>query len=229
MVLEGERAGRGETRELRVFDHGFSVEDDGETFAAEGDFKGVPFADGFIGADFRGDAGADGGRHFGVHAVAVHFAGADGPAPDVELGLAGAAQVNAGVGVGRGRDEVFAVGAFFVGAVGEDGGDGVEARGLFDAPVEAEGEVAVGFFGPEIFVAGSFGAGVVVDDAVEDFPVAVVADGRFPPGEVAAVEERDPARGKCGRGRGGRAGERREGERGGEQGEETGEFHGDVE
>ena len=83
VVLEGERAGRGETRELRVFDHGFSVEDDGETFAAEGDFKGVPFADGFVGADFRGDAGADGGRHFGVHAVAVHFAGADGPAPDV--------------------------------------------------------------------------------------------------------------------------------------------------
>ena len=37
--------------------------------------------------------------------------------------------------------------------------------GFLDAPVEAEGEIAVRFFGPEVFVAGGFGAGVVVDHA----------------------------------------------------------------
>lgn len=64
MVLEGERARCGEAGELGVVDHGLAVEDDREALAAERDFQGVPLADGMVGADFRGDAGADGGRIF---------------------------------------------------------------------------------------------------------------------------------------------------------------------
>ena len=39
-----------------------------------------------------------------------------------------------------------------------------------------------------------FAAGVVVDDAVDDLPVAVVALGHLPAGQVLAVEERDETR-----------------------------------
>jgi len=35
-----------------------------------------------------------------------------------------------------------------------------------------------------------FAFGVVIDDAIEDAPVAVVAGGNFPAGQVAAVEQR---------------------------------------
>jgi len=76
-----------------------------------------------------------------------------------------------------------------VGAVREDGGHGIEPGRLLDAPVEPQDEVAVLLRAPEVLVAGRLGAGVVVDDAVEDLPVAVVAGGHLPVGEVFAVEE----------------------------------------
>ena len=54
-------------------------------------------------------------------------------------------------------------------------------------------EVVILAVAPERFVALGLAPGVVVDDAVDDLPVAVVAVGHLPAGQVFAVEERDEA------------------------------------
>src|SRR6185369_1233519 len=62
-----------------------------------------------------------------------------------------------------------------MGAVGEDVGDvRVGVRRLLDPPVDAEDKVGEGAVGPQALVAPRLALGVVVDDASDDLPVAVV-------------------------------------------------------
>ena len=57
-------------------------------------------------------------------------------------------------------------------------------------PVQLQDEVAVFAVAPERLVPGGLAAGIVIDDAIDDFPVAVIAVGHFPAGQVLAVEKR---------------------------------------
>ena len=108
--------------------------------------------------------------------------------------LLGPAQVDARIGVGHGQADLLAVGVLLVDAVRQDDRHvRVHVRRRLDAPIDPEDEVAELLLGPERLVAGGFALGVVVDDAVDDFPVAVVAGGDLPAREVLAVEERREA------------------------------------
>src|SRR5262249_61692168 len=91
-------------------------------------------------------------------------------------------------------------------------------------PVDAEDEVAERLLAPQALLALGLALGVVVDDAVDHLPVAVVPLGHLPAGEVLAVEQLDEAlRDAAGR-RGGRG---RPGGRGG-QGEPSGARRGEA-
>src|SRR5690606_26509366 len=120
-----------------------------------GDDEAIPAAEGIVGTFLRCDTGT----HFGwlrfVGAVAVDFARAGGPAPDVDLAFAVAAEVDAAVtGVG----DAFALGpAVVVGrvaAVGQDDPPGHLGRLGGEPPVGDEDEVGVFLFGPQILVFG---------------------------------------------------------------------------
>src|SRR5262249_6810236 len=144
--------------------------------AASGDLKMVPLTDRLVRLGPGGGGGPQLGRRFGVGADAVHLAGANRPAPDVYLVAAGAAHVDAGVGVGQGQAQFLALDIACVRAVGQDVGDvRVEERGLLDAPVHLQDEVAELGLRPQTLVALGRALGVVVDDAVDDFPVSAVA------------------------------------------------------
>ena len=73
------------------------------------DLERVPLADVAVGQLLRRHARAHLGRHLVVDAVAVDLARADRPAPDVDLRLGLAAQVDAGVRVGHGHQHRLAV------------------------------------------------------------------------------------------------------------------------
>ena len=194
VMLEDDRPAIGEVGQIRFVDHGFAVEHDRDGFSARGNLEFVPFADRFIGLSARGDGGAHFSGDFWVHADAIHFAGANRPAPNIHLVAGGAADVNAGIGVGQGEFEFLAFHVFGVGAVGQDVGNvWIDVRRVLDAPFEAEDVVAVFLVAGEAFFAFGFTFGIVIDDPVEDFPVAVIAFGNFPSGEVATVEERNEA------------------------------------
>src|SRR5262249_3757702 len=62
-------------------------------------------------------------------------------------------------------------------------------------PIDLQDEILVFLFGPEVLVLLilGFAERVVIDHAVQDFPVAVVAFRNGPAGEILAVEERDEA------------------------------------
>ena len=62
--------------------------------------------------------------------------------------------------------------------------------GLLDSPIQLQHEVAIFAVAPERFVTLRLAAGVVIDDAIDDFPVAVVTFGHLPAGEVVAAKER---------------------------------------
>src|SRR5207253_3058748 len=83
-----DRPARGDARKLGVFDDGFAIELDRKAVALHGDEHAVPLAYRRVGIHLGRDAGADFGRHLLIHAVAVDFAGADRPAPEVDLALA---------------------------------------------------------------------------------------------------------------------------------------------
>src|SRR5690606_31717385 len=112
---------------------------------------------------------------------------ADGPAPDVDLRFGGAAEIDAGIGVGHHGDDGVTVFVEFMAAVGQHGGNGIFALGAFDAPLDVEPEIAEGLFGPEGLVAGEVDAGVAVDDPVLDLPDLGMAGFVFPSVEVFAV------------------------------------------
>ena len=93
----GELRGLGEAG---LVENGFAVQNNREVLALHRNFKGVPFADGFIGIFARRDRRAN----FGVGVIitiAVDFAGADPPVPDIDLVLAGAANIDPGIGDGH--------------------------------------------------------------------------------------------------------------------------------
>ena len=71
----------------------------------------------------------------------------------------------------------------------------VDERRFLEPPVDLEDEVAILDVAPERLVALGLALGVVVDHAVNDFPVPAVALWYFPAGQVLAVEERDKALG----------------------------------
>src|SRR5262249_19855478 len=123
--------------------------------------------------------------------------GADRPAPDVHLVPAGAAEVDAGVGVRQGQAQLLAPGVAGVRAVGQDVQDArVDVGSLLDAPVHAQDEVAELPLGPQALGAPGLAPGVVVDDAVDDLPVPAVPLGPLPAAQVLAVEQgREPSRG----------------------------------
>ena len=62
---------------------------------------------------------------------------------------------------------------------------------LLDSPIQLQDEVAIFAVAPERFVTLRLAAGIVIDDAIDDLPVAVVSRGHFPAAKVVAVEERD--------------------------------------
>ena len=142
-----------------------------------------------VGLESRCHARADLPRQLLVVADAVNFPGADRPAPDVQLILRHAAEVDPRIGVRHRVGQVLAIRTLHGAAVGEDIRYVVEARRLLDAPVETELEVAVFLLGPEILVTRGFRLGIVVDHALEHFPMSVVALRNDPPAEVLSVEK----------------------------------------
>ena len=107
------------------------------------DLEPVPLADRLVGLHAGRDGGASSGGRPGIRADAVHLARADRPAPDVDLILAAAAEVDAGIGVGQREPQLLAVDVPGVGAVGQDVGDvSVDVGRLLDPPVDVQDEVA---------------------------------------------------------------------------------------
>src|SRR5262249_6506329 len=81
--------------------------------------------------------------------------------------------------------------------VGQDVGAFLVEKGpLFGPPVHVQDEIAVLAVAPERLVPRGFALGVVVDDAVDDLPVSVIARRHFPPGQILAVEERNEPLGR---------------------------------
>ena len=130
--------------------------------------------------------------------------------------LPDAAEVDAGIGVGQGQLQLLAVDVPGVGAVGQDVGDvRVDVRRFLEPPVDVQLEVAELAVQPEALVPLGLALGVVVDHAVDHLPVAAIALGHLPAGEVLAVEERREARRRLvvgGRRRRGQAHDQRHGE-----------------
>ncbi len=84
-----------------------------------------------------------------------------------------------------------------VGAIRQDVGNIlVEERRLFEPPIHLQDEIAVLAFAPERLVARSFALGIIVDDPIDDLPVAVIAGRYFPPGQVLTIKERDKILGR---------------------------------
>src|SRR4029078_1841488 len=119
----------------------------------DGDVVGVPLADVSIGILRRRRRRTHSGRHFLVHSIAVDFTGPDGPAPDIHLRLARAAQENPGIGIRHGYADLLSIGVFLVRAVVFDDRDvRVDVRRRLDAPVDVQREIAVRTFGPQTLV-----------------------------------------------------------------------------
>ena len=84
-----------------------------------------------------------------------------------------------------------------MGAVRQNVGNVLVDEGrLLEPPIKLQDEVAVFALAPERLVALRFAAGVIIDDAIDDLPVAVVALGHFPAGQVLAVEKGNKALGR---------------------------------
>ena len=194
VMLEGEAAPLGEVGDRGARDDGHAVQDDRDRLTPRRDLEMVPLAHRPVSLVPGGDGGAEVGRGVAAGPHGVHLARADGPAPDVDLVIAVAAEEDAGVGVGQRELQFFAVDVLRVRAVGQDVRDVlVDERRLLEPPVQPQHEVAVLPLGPQVLVARGFAAGVVVDHAVDDLPVPVVAVGHLPAGEVLAVEQGDEA------------------------------------
>src|SRR5207249_1288856 len=70
----------------------------------------------------------------------------------------------------------------------------LERRLQLEPPVDLEDEVAERFLTPQGFVILlRLAAGVIINDAIHDLPVAVVPLGHLPAGQIVAIEERDKA------------------------------------
>src|SRR5262249_60684246 len=94
VLLERDRSFCGPAWELGVADSLFAVELHPETVAFHRDLEGVPLAARAIHLLLRRDAGTNLGRHLLIRAIAVHFARADRPHPDIHLGLWFAAKID---------------------------------------------------------------------------------------------------------------------------------------
>ena len=98
---------------------------------------------------------------------------------------------DAGVGIGSGKGHGFTVCTEFIGTIGLNVPDGgVVVWGRLDFPIEDEGVVGELFFGPQVFFAGGFAEGVVVDFSAGGFPVVVVALRDAPTAKIGSCEER---------------------------------------
>jgi len=73
---------------------------------------------------------------------------------------------------------------------------GIHEGRCLDAPVNLEHEIAQLAIAPKGLVTLGFARGVVVNDAVHHFPVAVVAIRHLPAGEVLAVKQGGEAGGR---------------------------------
>ena len=190
VMLERDGPARGNTRKLRVAEHFLAVEHDGQPIAAHRDLERVPLSDVAVGVALGGHAGADRRRHLVVGAIAVHFAGSDRPAPDVDLRLARPAKVDAGVRVRHVEADLLAVGVLLVETARQDDRHvRVDVRRGLDSPLDFQHEVAELALRVQRLVTGRFAFGVVVDHAVDDLPVTVVTGRDLPAREVLAVEE----------------------------------------
>ena len=184
-MLKGEPAAVGEVGDGRAGDHRFSVQHDLHGLAFDRDLEMVPFADRFVGLGARGDGGTDIGRCLGIHPDAVHLARPDRPAPDIHLKKAVAAKEDTGISVGKGERSSLPWMSLACVPSGKIYGNVlVDERCFLEPPVELQDEVAIFAVAPERFVALGLAAGVVIDDAIDDFPVAVVALGHFPAGQI---------------------------------------------
>src|SRR5262245_27458608 len=96
-MLQSEGAARRNSWQGCITDHCLTVEKNGDALAAHPNEKSVPLAKGFVGANFRSHRRADFVRQRFVLPIIPHLPGADGPAPDVDLSLADAADVDAAV------------------------------------------------------------------------------------------------------------------------------------
>src|SRR5207302_7323561 len=120
-------------------------------------------------------AGADLGRLGFVGAIAVDFARSDGPAPDVDLALVVAAQIDAAV-AGVVHFHFF----LLAGVVGRILAAGHDDRPLHllrlarQPPIGQQREVAEFLLGPQILVLG-FALAVVFQQPVGALPVPLVA------------------------------------------------------
>ena len=118
-----------------------------------------------------------------IHADAVHLARPDRPAPDVHLKEPVAAEKDTRIRVRQRQLHLLAVDVPGMRAVRQDIGDILVDEGAsLSRQSSCKTKSRVFAVAPERLVALGLAAGVVVDDAVDDLPVAVVPLGHFPPG-----------------------------------------------
>ena len=85
-----------------------------------------------------------------------------------------------------------------VGAIRQDVGNIFVEEGRFlKPPIHLQDEIAILAVAPERLVTQSLALGIVVDDAIDDLPVSVIASRHFPPAQVLTIEERDKPLGRC--------------------------------
>src|SRR6185437_9539117 len=97
VVLQGDWPASRHAGQLGVVGHRSAIEFDRQPIAPHRDEEAVPFAERMVGLDLWSDAGADLGRHFFIDAIAENPARTDRAAPDVDLALAVAAQIDSAV------------------------------------------------------------------------------------------------------------------------------------
>jgi len=157
VVLKGDAPARRQIRDLRASNHRLAIKRDVDGVATHGDFKMIPFADGFVRLRAWRGGRTHLRRQLAVHANPVHFTGADGPAEDVHLIFARTAQQDARVGIREREFQFFAVDIACVRAIGQDVRNvWIHVRRLFDTPIHVQHEVAELALGPETFVAVGF-------------------------------------------------------------------------
>src|SRR5206468_1027863 len=100
-----------------------------------------------------------------------------------------ATQQNARVGIGKLHDDGFARLVQFFGAVGQDNASPILERRRLEPPVNEQREITVLFIRPQVLFALRFAHRVIIDDAIDDFPMPIVPFRDFPTGQIATVEQ----------------------------------------
>src|SRR5579871_4318608 len=144
MMLEGESSACGKIGYRGPRDNGLSVQHNLDGFAPDGDLEMIPLADRLVRLGAWCGGGPKVGRCRRVGTDAVQFAGADRPAPDVNLELSIAAKEHAGIRIRKRHSHLLAMKVACMAAIRQDVGNIlIEERSLFKPPIHLQDIIVV--------------------------------------------------------------------------------------